>query len=214
MIEAHLELFHAGVIYDSLVFDLNLKREFVLPLDIKPLNTNKVLVGRAFTCHGQDILPKCTPIRDYVRFDMLKHMKTNCIQVISGGRAEVAKFGDISGILSQKRKVKAVVIDGYTRDYDLLTIPVFCKGTSPKDAYGQWQIDSYDVPIWIGGVLINPWDYLHCSRDGIIVIPTELAPVVVGFAAARTERENAIRDELYNNPSPSVVGLCKKYGRW
>ena len=213
MIESHLELFHAGVIYDSLVFDLNLKREFVLPLDIKPLNTNRVIVGKAFTCHGQDLFDY-TPIRDYVRFEMLRHMKPNCIQVISGGKAEIARFGDISGILSRKHGAKAVIIDGYTRDYDLLTIPVFCKGTSPKDAYGKWQIDSFNVPIWIGEVLINPWDYLHCSRDGIIVIPTEHVNAVIGFASARVERENSIRDKLYKNPSVSIISMYEKYGRW
>ena len=150
---------YAGVIYDAMAFDIGITRPFVVSPDIKPLWRNrKPLVGPAFCCSGR-VVPSGGSLNDTQRIKMLDAMSRGCVQVIDGGGDDgTAHFGDISALLARLHGAVGVVIDGYTRDarrIERQRFPLFASGTLPTDAYGRWEIVTYQVPIMLHGAKLS-----------------------------------------------------------
>jgi 4-hydroxy-4-methyl-2-oxoglutarate aldolase len=215
---------YSGVIYDALIFDLNYKKPFLLDSSIKKVSgNNKNYVGPAFTCSSKTV-KKPSEIKDHIRIEMFKKFFKGCFQIIStNGNDTVAHFGDISGLIAKKFGAIGVVIDGNTRDIDLLkknNFPVFCKDVFPVDAYGRWQITDYGKPIKMKGksgpVKVNQGDIIFADSDAVICIHKNLAKKVLKLSLIRLKRENMIRGEIKKfSPNPkNIHKMYKKIGRW
>ena len=211
---------YAGVVYDTLSFDLRVKKCFMLRKEVKPCYAfTDVLFGPAFTCRGERVLAP-GHIDDTVRLKMFQEFYDGCVQVISsGGYREVAEFGDISGKIARKFGAVGAVVDAPTRDVKLIAedgFRLFADGVQCTDAYGKWQITEFEVPIVVpgihGDVEINPGDYIFGDPDGVLVIPAELVEDVVSGAEKRLARENLVREEIYN--TNDIVELNNRVGRW
>ncbi len=211
---------YAGVVYDTMTFDLKVKRNFLLRKEVKPCwNFKDVLFGPAFTCKGERVLDP-EHIDDTVRLRMFQNFYDGCVQVISsGGYQEVAQFGDISGKIARKFGAVGAVIDAPTRDVKLIEqdkFMLFSDGVQCTDAYGKWQITEYEVPIIMQGihgmVEINPGDYIFGDPDGVLVIPKEIVNEVLEGAERRLATENLVREEIYN--TNDIVELNDRVGRW
>lgn len=215
---------YSGVIYDALVFDLDYKKPFLLDSNIKRFSGNKKnYIGPAFTCSSKTV-KKPSEIKDHIRIEMFKKFFKGCFQIIStNGNDAVAHFGDISGLIAKKFGAIGVIIDGNSRDIDLLkknNFPVFCKDVFPVDAYGRWQIIEYGKPIIIkgkrGNVKINQGDIIFADSDSVICIEKNIAKKVLKLSLIRLNRENMIRKEIKKiSPSPkNIQKMYKKIGRW
>lgn len=215
---------YSGVIYDALIFDLDYKKPFLLHSSIKKVSGNrKNYVGPAFTCLGK-IVKKPSEIKDHIRIDMFKNFFKGCFQIIStNGNNTVAHFGDISGLIAKKFGAIGVVVDGNTRDIDLLkknNFPVFCQDIFPVDAYGRWQIIDYGKPIKIkgknGNVEVNQGDVIFADSDAVICIHKKIVKKVLRYSLSRLKRENRIRKEIkkFSPNSKNIHKMYKKIGRW
>ena len=211
---------YAGVVYDTMTFDIKVKKNFMLRKEIKPCyDFDEVLFGPAFTCKGERVLDS-DHIDDTVRLKMFQKFYNGCVQVISsGGFRDVAQFGDISGKIARKFGAVGAVIDAPTRDVKLIAkdeFRLFSDGVQCTDAYGKWQITEFEVPIMIpgihGDVEINPGDYIFADPDGVLVIPKNIVQNVIVGAEKRLERENLIRQEIYN--TNDILELNNRVGRW
>lgn len=211
---------YSGVIYDAMIFDLKVKKPFLLRKNIKPSwDFDDVLFGPAFTCKGEPILDE-NHIDDTIRIKMFQSFYNGCVQVISsGGFREVAEFGDISGKIARKFGAVGAVVDAPTRDVKMIKadrFKLFSDGVQPVDAYGKWQITEFEVPIVIpgiqGDVEVNPGDYIYGDPDGVIVIPKELVHDVLEKASVRLKKENIIRKEIKS--TDDIQKLYDKVGRW
>lgn len=211
---------YAGVIYDTMTFDLNVKNCFMLRKEIKPCYSFRdVVFGPAFTCKGERVLD-AEHIDDTVRLKMFQRFYQGCVQVISsGGYRGVAQFGDISGKIARKFGAAGAVIDAPTRDVKLIEedgFRLFSDGVQCTDAYGKWQITEFETPITIegvhGDVLINPGDYIFGDPDGVLVIPASLIEKVITGAEKRLDRENLVRHEILN--TDDILELNNRVGRW
>lgn len=211
---------YSGVVYDTMTFDLKLKRCFLLRKEIKPCyKFSEVLFGPAFTCKGERVLD-VEHIDDTIRLKMFQKFYKGCVQVISsGGYRDVAQFGDISGKIARKFGAVGAVIDAPTRDLKLIEqdrFLLFSDGVQCTDAYGKWQITEFEVPIYIpgihGDVLINPGDYIFGDLDGVIVIPKEIVKDVITGAERRLEKENIVRNEIQK--TDDILELNDRVGRW
>ncbi len=60
--------------------------------------------------------------------------------------------------------------------------------------------------------MADPGDYIFGDKDGVLVIPGDLAGVVIEGAEKRLARENLVRKEIYN--TDNILELNKKIGRW
>lgn len=213
---------YAGVVYDAMRFDVRWAHPFVLSPGIKPawrLETGHVLFGPAFTCKGERVQDP-EQIDDTVRIRMFRSFEPGCVQVIAtGGDRSVAHFGDISGKIARKFGAVGAVLDGFTRDLALLEqdrFPVFCHGVQPVDAFGRWQIVSYEEPVALEGlegpVLVRPGDFLFGDPDGVLVLPRERAEEACALAEERLTRENTVRRRIAE--TDDIQGLYDEIGRW
>lgn len=211
---------YAGVIYDTLDFDLHVKHNFMIDMAVKPSwGFSEVVFGPAFTCRGEKVLDPIH-IDDTVRLKMFQEFYQGCVQVISsGGFRGVAQFGDISGKIARKFGAVGAVIDAPTRDVKLIEKDgffLFSAGVQCTDAYGKWQITEYEVPITMPGihgtVTINPGDYIFGDPDGVLVIPKDIVEEVIEGAEKRLKQENTVRVEIYN--TNDILELNDRVGRW
>ncbi|MBP5698959.1 MAG: RraA family protein [Alphaproteobacteria bacterium] len=219
LVERYKKLY-AGVIYDTLTFDLKVRKNFLVDMSVKPCYPFRdVLFGPAFTCKGEKV-QDVEHIDDTIRLKMFQRFYEGCVQVISsGGYRDVAEFGDISGKIARKFGAVGAVVDAPTRDVRLIEddgFKLFCMGAQCTDAYGKWQITEYEVPIIYPGihgvVEINPGDFIFGDPDGILVIQKDIVYDVLSGAEKRLEKENIVREEIYR--TNDIVDLNNRVGRW
>jgi regulator of RNase E activity RraA len=212
---------YAGVLYDALSFDLMVDEPFVLDPAIGPAPghpADLVVAGPAFTCGGEAVSDRAE-LDDLYRLRMLSDMTLGCVQVIATGEDRTcAHFGDVSGSLAAVHGAIGVVIDGSTRDARRLArngFPTFCRGVTPVDAYGKWQVVRHQQDEMMQGaegpVVVSPGDWIFADIDGVLRI--RAADVVNALLAAedRSLREDVVRGRLATENS---IDLYREVGRW
>src|SRR5580765_1337806 len=171
----------------------------VLPSTIKAIAPGTKLAGPAWTVSGhidrtksrdETLLGWCT---------LLAKAPSGHVVVCQPHNHEVALMGELSAQTLQARGVLGYVVDGGSRDTDLVLaqgFPVFCAFLTPTDIVERWVPDRYGEPVTIGDVTIATGDYLLGDRDGVVIIPRGR----VAEAVARTEEvvatESAMRRAL------------------
>ena len=146
----------------------------VLPPSIKPLDPSRRLAGPAWTVSGhidrtktrdETLLGWCT---------LLSKAPAGHVVVCQPHNHEVALMGELSAQTLAARGVLGYVVDGGSRDTDLVLeqgFPVFCSFLTPSDIVRRWIPDAYGAPIDIGGVTIATGDYVLGDRDGVVDRP-------------------------------------------
>lgn len=105
-----------------------------------------------------------------------------------------AYLGDLLAADIVNRGLAAAVVDGMIRDRDqIASLPVsfFARGTTPVARRGSAPGRSM-VPITIGGVQVNPGDWIVADSDGIVAIPPEKIETVLEQADENARIEERI----------------------
>ncbi|MBU8919445.1 RraA family protein [Bacillus sp. FJAT-29953] len=164
-------------------------------LGIMPLSRDFRLVGRAYTLHyvpvGQD--------RGSVG-DFIDDLGPNDVVVIdNAGRSDATVWGDLLTMTAHRRNVAGTIIDGVCRDVDRsieLNYPIFSKGNWMRTGKDRVRVDGVNVPVSIGGVRVEPGDYLRGDGDGVVAIPLSRIQEVVEAAQEIHDAEEIIRGEV------------------
>jgi regulator of RNase E activity RraA len=150
-------------------------------------------VGRAFTLRFipvREDVPGAVPKKLPVNRDAVETMPAGCVAVADArGVTAAATFGDIVVMRMQKRGVAGIVTDGAVRDRNGLLqigLPIWTVGITAPPPAGQLMLAAWQEPIGCGGVAVFPDDIIVADADGVIVLPSALAPEV---AAAGLEQE-------------------------
>ncbi|MGO4328065.1 RraA family protein [Cupriavidus sp. 2TAF22] len=114
------------------------------------------------------------------------------VLVIDGkGDQTSALMGTIMMHAARQRGLAGVVIDGAVRDsLDLeeMQFPVFSVGTNPngptKEVAGR-----IGHPVSVGGVTVNPGDFISGDADGLVVVEREKIEALLEVAARKEEAE-------------------------
>jgi regulator of RNase E activity RraA len=219
-LRARFEALYSGVVYDAMYHDIGYRQPFVVDRGIKPLLWSDMQIfGPAFTCKGVPV-DDDKSVNEAVRLTMFQEFTHGCIQVIDTGHDDtVAHFGDISGRIATKFGCRGAVVDGYTRDAQLLIkdgFPLFCRGTQPIDAYGHWQIIEYQTDITLAAngahIIVSPNDYVFGDADGVLIIPEPMVTTVCSLAEQRLATEQLVREKL--NYYTDIQSLNDEVGRW
>lgn len=221
LIERYKRLY-AGVIYDTLYFDLAYWKPFVIDRAIEQLaGPCDTLVGPAFTCWGTTVNGADPSTVDKARLDVFDAIPFGSVVMIQTGHdSQVAHFGDISALLAKRAGATGVIIDGYTRDLqriDQMHFSLFARGRQPMDAYGWWYLAGHSASIVLsarGGqnIVVEPGDMIFADRDGVLVIPQRLATDVLVAAEKRAKAEDDIRAAI--NAGESPMDIYRRLGRW
>ena len=163
-----------------------------LPSAIKPISKGMKVFGSAYTVHT---MPRDNKIlhRAYASAKKGDVIIAHCSDYYEAGY-----WGDLMSLGAKTQGIAGLVIDACIRDADdieALSFPVFSRGICIKGT-SSFEDGTLNMPIVIGGVLINPGDFIIGDRDGVVVVPKNLAEETIKKAKAREEREESIRDQL------------------
>jgi RraA family protein len=164
---------------------------------LQPYHRPKAMAGTAVTVRtrGGDNLTILRAFEYCRRGDV---MVVDC-----GGDVANAVVGGILTFYGQSIGLSGMVIDGAIRDVAEIRerdFPVYARGVNHRGPYkdGPGEIN---VPVSIGGMVVNPGDIVVGDQDGLLAFaPAEAAPLIEkAQAQARKEAETM---------------LAMKEGRW
>ncbi len=98
------------------------------------------------------------------------------------------------------RGCRGVVTNASTRDTDeIITeqVPLYFREVGRGIRPGRNEIESVNMPISCGGVLVMPGDVVVADGDGVIVVPRAYALDVARYAHEILEKDKAGRRNLY-----------------
>ena len=129
------------------------------------------------------------------------------VLVIDGkGDQTTALMGTIMMTACQQLGLAGVVIDGAVRDsleIDEMDYPVFSVGTNPNGPTKQVG-GRIGHPVSVGGVTVNPGDFISGDGDGVVVVEREkiesLLPLAAHKVAAEAKRIAQIKEGKTSAP--------------
>lgn len=204
---------YTGAVHD--VLRMMKHENIVLPPAIKAIDPATRLAGPVWTVAGhidrtrtrdETLLGWCT---------LLAKAPAGHVVVCQPNNHEVALMGELSAQSLKARGVLGYVVDGGSRDTDLVLaegFPVFCSFLTPSDIVERWVPDRYGEPVTIGAVTISTGDYLLGDRDGVVIIPGAIAEEVVTKAEEVVATESDMRRALVGGMDPVEAYL--KYGKF
>jgi 4-hydroxy-4-methyl-2-oxoglutarate aldolase len=210
---ARLARCYTGAVHD--VLRMMGHENIVLPPRIKPIAPALRVAGRAWTVggHTDHTLSRDATLRAWCT--LLARAPEGHVIVCQPNNCELALMGELSAQTLQARGVLGFVVDGGSRDTELVVeqgFPVFCSFLTPADIVSRWIADRYGEPVTIGGVTISTGDYVLGDRDGVVVIPAAVAEEVIVKTEAVVVTETEMRRALVGGMDP--VAAYDKYGKF
>ncbi len=213
LVDRFAEVPYTGAIADIL-FEGGF-RDQTLPPGIAALQPGQTVAGRAMTVAGEPTTSEDPEVVFIPFLTMLGDLAPGDVIVSQPNDEVCAHFGELSAETSKFRGARGAVIDGGVRDVEYvlrLGFPVFAKYTTPKDINGSWRMVGHRVPITIGSVIIQPGDYIVGDRDGVVVIPKDVAEDVVAKAEEVIRTEDLVRKAILDGTHP--VEAFRRFGRF
>ena len=185
----------------------------VLPHTLQPLQPDSKIAGQAWTFSGhmEHTADAHETLLQWTR--VLSKTPQGSIPVCQPHNSEIALMGELSAQALMQRNVPGYIVDGGCRDCDFLiemNFPVFCRFKTPSDIVGRWLPERLGEPITIGSVTIHSGDYVFADRDGIVVIPQEIAKKAVAETEKMANTESELRAAIMSGEDPEAAYL--KYG--
>jgi 4-hydroxy-4-methyl-2-oxoglutarate aldolase len=121
------------------------------------------------------------------------------IVIDNRGRDDVGTWGNILTELAHRRGMAGTVIDGNNRDVSLcreLGYPIYSHDTWMRTGKGRIQLKALEVPVIIGGVVVNPGDLLRGDADGVVVLPRSREDELLDIAENIARTEDELRDAI------------------
>ncbi len=187
----------------------------VLPPAIKAIAPGTRLAGPVWTVSGhidrtqsrhETLLGWCT---------LLARAPAGHVVVCQPNTHDIALMGELSAQTLAARGVLGYVVDGGSRDTDLVLaqgFPVFCALLTPSDIVERWIPDRFGEPVTIGTVTIATGDWLLGDRDGVVVVPRAIAEEVVARTEEVVATESEMRRALVGGMDP--VAAYNRYGKF
>ena len=177
----------------------------VLPHSIRPLDPTIKVAGPVWTVSGH--IDRFQPAHETLLgwTTLLSRAPSGHVVVCQPHNHEVALMGELSAETLQNKGVLGYIVDGGCRDADFildLRFPVFHSFFTPSDIVGRWIPDRYAEPLTIGDVSIRTGDYILGDRDGVVVIPQEIAADAIGKTEEVTVTESKVRDAIRGGMDP------------
>ena len=149
-------------------------------------------------------------------FDVIDEAPPGSVICIgSGADANTAVWGELMTAGAVARGHEAAILDGGTRDAELIRrdtdFPVYSRSIVPSSSIGRLMTIARDIPVEVGGVIVNPGDYIVGDEDGVVAIPAEHIVAIVEFA----EEAEAVEAEMakFIAEVGSMRAAIDKFGR-
>ena len=190
-------------------------RDFTLPPRLRPLNPEGVLTGPAFTIEGRMVEGADAHQTLLEWTGLLSKCPAGHVWVAQPNNQIVAQMGELSAETLHRKGVLGVVTDGALRDTNfILKLGLPCWGThyTPRDVVGLWLPTAIGETIRIEDVTVNPGDWVHGDRDGMVVIPAAHLDEVIETGIAAMATESKVRRAILDGMDPQQAYLT--YGKF
>jgi len=206
------------VAYSGIVFDVMRsmgRPDCILPRTIRPLLSGKRIAGRIFTVNGRSA-PEASERETLLEWcRMLSAVPSDYVVVCQPNDDEVSHMGELSSETLHFKQVRGYIVDGGCRDsgfIESIGFPVWCRYYTPVDIVSRWIPTEFNGSISIGNVPIRAGDYVFADRDGIAIIPSEIAHAVTDKVEEMIQRENLVRKAILGGLDP--VEAYIKFGKF
>jgi len=176
-----------------------------LPPSIRPLEPGMRLAGRAYTVKGRPAETADYGVALRKVLAMLGEVPADHVAVYACAQDVSAHLGELSVTSLRARGVAGCVLDGGCRDVRFILdegFPVFCRFVTPEDSTWRWELEATQVPVRIGGVQIEPGDWVVADDDGVVVVPEAIDGDVLSEAEEKARTESEIRAAVRDGMSP------------
>jgi regulator of RNase E activity RraA len=179
-------------------------------LGIKPLDRGFRVAGPAFTIRYVPCGTRGGTVGDYI--DDLP--AGTVIALDNQQRMDATVWGDILTTVASRRHLGGTVIDGVCRDAPRsieLKYPIFARGSHMRTGKDRVAVDAVQASISIGGVRVDPGDFVLGDWDGVVVVPKESLEAVAETAARIEEAEDRIRAAVERGERLDAARKSQKY---
>lgn len=190
-------------------------RHQALPPEIRPLDDSLVMAGRARTGLYREVFhvePGENPYE--LEIALVDDLKPGEVAVLACcGSRRIAPWGELLSTAARARGAAGCVTDGFVRDVRPtreMRFPVFHGGIAPLDSKGRGKVTAIDVPVEIGGVLVEPGDLVFGDADGVVVVPRAIEGETIAAALAKLDGENKTREALERGEK--LADVFKRHG--
>ncbi|WP_337997507.1 RraA family protein [Oleispirillum naphthae] len=146
---------------------------------------------------GAALTVKTRPGDNLYVYKALTMVRPGDVLVIdAGGDLNNAIIGDLMTSYAVMRGCAGVVVDGAVRDVESFAdIPCYARGVTHRGPYktGPGEIN---VPVAIGGQVVNPGDILVGDEDGLVCFPAADAAELIVLARRHAAAEEAVKAEI------------------
>jgi len=115
------------------------------------------------------------------------------------GDTKHAAWGGVVTHAMKMAGVKAGVIDGPATDFSEIVktdMPMWCRGPSPITTKILGTEGAINVPVSVGGQVIEPGDAMLCDESGVVVLKPATAEAYARRAIEMQERELVLLERL------------------
>ncbi|MBI3961988.1 MAG: RraA family protein [Deinococcus sp.] len=104
-----------------------------------------------------------------------------------------AFFGEVNTNIHKAQGFVGHVTNGASRDLDEVRVAKFhLFASGPCVSHAHIHLVQADVPVTVGGLLVQPGDLIHADQHGVMAIPLEIAAEVAGRLADIEAKEGPI----------------------
>jgi 4-hydroxy-4-methyl-2-oxoglutarate aldolase len=206
-----LSTLYVAVVAD--VLDRMSLRHQVMDSALRPVHRFTTLTARASTIQA---VPSAEILDNPYEHELaaVDALTPGSVAVINtGGTYDAAVWGELLATRAISSGAVGAIVDGGARDIaglEALEFPVFAASVSANDSYGRLQVIGSQEPVICGGVAVRPGDVVMADRDGVVVIPSDVAGAVAEEAARKQRKESAARDDL--TAGVSAVDVYERHG--
>ncbi|MCS0600562.1 RraA family protein [Streptomyces sp. LP11] len=162
-----------------------LGREWVMDIGIRPLwGPVPRVAGPAFTV-------SCPPGDNLMLHAAIYRAAPGSVLVVESGDLDYALAGGNVCAIAQRNGIAAFVLDGLIRDLGEareLGFPVFARGVIPIPG-AKKAARPFPVSARCGGVLVASGDVVVADEEGVVAVPSALAPETLRSARAKLAKE-------------------------
>ena len=187
------------------VYEANGQRDAIDPA-IKPLDPASRIAGRVVTV---DLEPADNW---FIHVALLEAGEGDILVVDAKGYTQAGPWGDVLTLAAQERGLAGLVIDGAVRDSQEIIasgFPVFTRGVCIRKTT-KVQKGRANVPVTIGGVLIQPGDILVGDADGLVRVAAADIDTALTSSEHRELKEEQMRARIREGATTlDLLGLTR-----
>jgi len=190
-----------------------------LPPQIKPLQDEMVIVGRAMPVLEADCLGDTVGHLDSkqpfgLMFRALDDLKPDEVYICTGASPSYALWGELMSTRAIHLQAAGAVLDGYSRDTRgilRLKFPTFSWGKFAQDQRVRGRVIDYRCPIrFANGARVDPGDLIFGDIDGVLVVPRQIESETINAALKKVRGENKVRAAI--EQGLSTTEAFEKFG--